>query len=126
MRRDQKEPFCAADKFKRFSVRLFNSVCQQLLRTRLRYVRPFWSLFSLPASFSLLNLHLILVIFDVFKLAQVAFAHILVFSSPLWSSNFGHITSHQCSDQAVQSAACSMWSIGIAFFSLSTANSGIL
>lgn len=77
MRRDQREPFCAADNFKRFSVHLFNSVCQRLLRC---------VMFGSLASFSLLNLHLILVIFDV--LAQVAFVRFLVSQSPLCSSNF--------------------------------------
>ena len=77
MRQDQREPFCAADNFKRFSVHLFNSVCQRLLRC---------VMFGSLASFSLLNLHLILVIFDV--LAQVAFVRFLVSQSPLCSSNF--------------------------------------
>ena len=79
MRRDQKEPFCAADNFRRFSVHLFNSVCQRLLCV----------MFGSLASFSLLNLHLILVIFDV--LAQVAFFTFLVSQSPLSSpQTFSH------------------------------------
>ena len=49
MRRDQKEPFCTADKFKRFSVYLFNSVCQRLLRPAI--CSAVWTLESAwPAS----------------------------------------------------------------------------
>ena len=105
-------------------VHLFNSVCQQLLRTSDMFGRfEFDQL--LP-----------------FKLASNS-GHIWCINPSSFRAYFGfsvavvllklfiakcHSTSHQYSDQAVQSAACTMWSIkfiGIAFISLSTANSGV-
>jgi len=109
-RLDQKEPFCAADNFKRFSVHLFKSVCQRLLAAAIcSAVWPALSSELSLTSFSLLNLHLIQVIFDV--LAQVAFVGFLVSQSPLCSSNFSSRDVQQSHQYCDDHPDCSKHSI---------------